>query len=369
MQDDTLQFSDDPGARRSAWAALALVVLIVAWFASALLGPAQPEQPPSRAGADAPVNVAVITSKAESVTESFVAEGQALPDRDTMVRAETSGAISEVVVEKGESVKARAVIARFDPRERSADLRRAKAEFDRAQRDLANAETLLDRGTATLDRVARARADFAAAEAALAAARQAMDDTEIRAPFSGQLEELRIDSGEYVTAGTEVARVVDADPLTVTARVPQQSLDRLRPGQTAQIRFITGQTRTGTVSFVGSAADPETRTFEIEVEVDNPDAELPAGISAEMRIPTGEVTAHFVSPAILSLDEAGTLGLKTVGEDGRVAFHPVDVVRAETDGVWLTGLPETARIITRGQGFVRAGDAVDAHPAREGPAQ
>ena len=124
------------------------------------------------------------------------------------------------------------------------------------------------------------------------------------------------------------------------------------------------------INGIGYRAEVSGQKLTLNLGFSNPiNYELPAGISAEMRIPTGEVTAHFVSPAILSLDEAGTLGLKTVGEDGRVAFHPVDVVRAETDGVWLTGLPETARIITRGQGFVRAGDAVDAHPAREAPAQ
>jgi multidrug efflux system membrane fusion protein len=47
-----------------------------------------------------------------------------------------------------------------------------------------------------------------------------------------------------------------------------------------------------------------------------------------------------------------------VKEDGRVAFYPVEVVRTEMNGVWVTGLPNTVNLITVGQGFVRAGETV-----------
>lgn len=132
----------------------------------------------------------------------------------------------------------------------------------------------------------------------------------------------------------------------------------MKEGQRAEVSFITGQTREGGVVFVGAAADPETRTVEAEVEVPNDDRAIPAGISAQVRLPTGEARAHFVSPAVLSLDVSGTLGVKTVTEAGRVAFQAAEIVRAQTDGVWITGLPDTARIVTVGQGFVSAGEEV-----------
>ena len=75
-------------------------------------------------------------------------------------------------------------------------------------------------------------------------------------------------------------------------------------------------------------------------------------------IPTGQMSAHFISPAILSLGTDGQLGVKTVQDDDTVAFHPVVVEQAQTDGVWVSGLPEQARIITIGQGFVSAGEPV-----------
>ena len=68
------------------------------------------------------------------------------------------------------------------------------------------------------------------------------------------------------------------------------------------MRFITGEERAGVVTFVGTSAASETRTFLAEIEVENEDGAIPAGISAEVIIPTGEVTAHFLSPSIVSLN-------------------------------------------------------------------
>ena len=140
--------------------------------------------------------------------------------------------------------------------------------------------------------------------------------------------------------------------------MPQQSLTLLKVNQPATVRFITGEERTGTVTFVGTSAASETRTFLAEIEVANDDGAIPAGISAEVIIPTGEAIAHFLSPSIVSLNTEGSLGIKTVDENDVVVFFPIEVVKAQIDGIWVTGLPDTADIIAVGQGFVNEGETV-----------
>jgi len=209
-----------------------------------------------------------------------------------------------------------------------------------------------------MDRVSQARATLASAQAQMTAAEQAMKDLSITAPFAGRIETLDINEGEFVSAGTEFARLVDITPLSVSIQIPQQSVTEISKGQTAQVNFITGQQRDGKVIFIGSSASPDTRTFLAEIEVPNDDGSLSAGISAEVTIPTGTVNAHFLSPSIISLDAAGELGVKTVAADNTVEFHPINIVKAQVDGVWVTGLPETADVITIGQGFVRTNETV-----------
>lgn len=361
----TLHFDTDRGASRSFWIASALLLAVILWMGSGFVLPSETETAAPAEAAQKRASVSVRVSQAEPVTLTFQAEGQAQPDRDTQIRAETSGVVSEILIPKGETVERGAVIARLASATLDADLNRAQEEQARAQREFENADALLERGVATADRVAEARAALASAEAQLAAAREALEDAQITAPFAGRLETLSLDEGEYVAAGEEVGRIVDNRPLTVQIQVPQQALNRIRTGQTANVTFITGETREGQVSFVGSAAAAATRTFLAEIEVANEDGAIPAGISAEIVIPTGEAQAHFLHPSTVSLNEDGELGVKTV-EDGAVAFHPIEIVKAELSGVWATGLAEDAQIITIGQGFVRDGEEVEARPAPEG---
>lgn len=353
-----LEFSSDKGASRATWFAGILVLLIVGWMGSGFVIPSEDTDEPVAREETKPVAVAVETSVAETVTQFYQAEGQALPDRDTTLRAETSGDIAEVLVRKGQDVSAGDIIARFDPTNNQADANRAAEDLASAERELQNAQQLLERGVATTDRVVEARANLAAVQAQVTAVEQAADALTITAPFDGRIETLDLDEGEFVSAGTEVGRLVDITPLTVAIQVPQQSLTRLSVGQPATVRFITGEERTGEVTFVGTSAAAETRTFLAEVEVENENGAIPAGISAEVIIPTGEATAHFLSPSIVSLSTEGELGVKTVNSDNIVEFYAIEVVKAQIDGVWVTGLPDSVDIITVGQGFVNETETV-----------
>lgn len=357
---------DDRGSGRSKWIAIALIVALVAWMGSGFVFPGdEPQEARAPATSAAPVAVAVRASRAEAVQQFLRAEGQTEPQRQTGVPAQASGEIAEVLVRRGADVEAGDLIARIAPGQREAALEQARQELRRAEREFENAETLLDRGVGTVDRVVQARSSLAAAEAQLLAAEEAVADLDVIAPFAGRIEQLEIEEGEFIQAGAAVAEIVDLRPLSVRIQVPQQSVSLVREGQVAEVTFITGETREGEVVFVGTSANTETRTFEAEVKVPNEDGGVPAGISARVRIPTGAVEGHFVSPAVLSLDVSGTLGVKTVAEDGTVHFHPIEIVRAQTEGVWVSGLPDEARIITVGQGFVNDGETVTARDEAE----
>ncbi|KQI70454.1 ABC transporter substrate-binding protein [Loktanella sp. 5RATIMAR09] len=357
-QPQQLTFQSDQGASRSFWIALLLVVLIVCWMGSGFVIASEDTTPAIAREQPKPVAVAVTTSVAEQVTQFYQAEGQALPDRDTILRAETTGDVAEVFVRKGQDVQAGAEIARLDPTSSNAEIARAQEELARTRRDYDNARELLDRGVATADRVSQTQAAFVAAQAQLTQVQEAAKSLVITAPFAGRIETLNLDEGEYVSAGSEVGRLVDITPLTVAIQVPQQSLTLLSVDQPATVQFITGEERKGIVTFVGTSAASETRTFLAEIEVANDDGAIPAGISAEVIIPTGEATAHFLPPSIVSLNTEGDLGIKTVDADAIVTFYPIQVVKAQIDGIWVTGLPDKVDVITVGQGFVNEGETV-----------
>lgn len=123
--------------------------------------------------------------------------------------------------------------------------------------------------------------------------------------------------------------------------------------------MFNGPELQGTVTYVSPVADAVTRTFTVEVEIPNPDLTLREGQTVELRLPLRRVMAHEISPALMTLDDEGRLGVKTVDENNIVRFHPVNMVSATPEAVWLTGLPETVRIITVGQEYVAAGEVVE----------
>lgn len=357
----TLSFATERGAARSRWVAGILILAVLGWMGSGFI-PSEEDETQEIATVASAVRltaVAVRPSQSEVVTQYFVAEGQAVPDRTTSIRAESTGQIAEVFVSKGDTVGAGQLIARFDVTRAEADLTRAKEELTRAQREFDNAETLVDRGVATNDRLSSTRAALANANAAVINAEESLGNSEITAPFAGRIEQMSLNAGEFVSAGSQVGQIVDNTPLSVTIQVPQQSLHDLKQGQAAKVTFITGEERDGVVTFIGTSADSATRTFLAEISVENEDGAVPAGVSAEIRIPTGEAVAHFMSPATLSLGASGALGIKTVDADDTVVFTEVVIERAQTDGIWVSGLPENVDIITIGQGYVNDGQIVD----------
>ena len=121
--------------------------------------------------------------------------------------------------------------------------------------------------------------------------------------------------------------------------------------------MLDGNQRQGVVSYIARSSNSSTNTFPIEIELSNPNYLIPAGVSAEIYLRLGKEMAIKVTPSVLALNEAGDIGIKVV-ENAYVKFVPIRLLKAQRDGIWLTGLGTHADIITRGQGFVRDGDQV-----------
>ena len=154
----------------------------------------------------------------------------------------------------------------------------------------------------------------------------------------------------------------DNRKIIVSANVSEFDAQAVKIGADASARLATGELVRGRIRYVAPVADEATRTFTVELEVDNTDGRLRAGGTAELRIPAEAVLAHRVSPSLLTLDDAGNVGVKIINESGEVEFVAADIALASSEGVWLAGLPETATIITVGQGYVSDGAVVSAVP-------
>tara|TARA_B100001559_G_scaffold45267_1_gene33904 strand:+ start:3795 stop:4700 length:906 start_codon:yes stop_codon:yes gene_type:complete len=181
----------------------------------------------------------------------------------------------------------------------------------------------------------------------------------IVAPFSGYLETLRVEEGDFLNTGSVCAALIDPDPMLVVADIAEKDIAQVQLGSKASAKLISGRYISGEVTFIASSADKNTRTFRVEISVDNKDRTIRDGVSAEIYIKGKEEAAHKISPAILSLNDQGKLGVRTVTADNRVKFKEINILEDTNSGMWVSGLGEEARIITLGQEYVFQGQTVN----------
>ncbi|MBS0123155.1 efflux RND transporter periplasmic adaptor subunit [Thetidibacter halocola] len=204
-----------------------------------------------------------------------------------------------------------------------------------------------------------ARSAIQSAEAAVASVENDIDRLTITAPFAGLLETDTAELGALMQPGSACATVIQLDPIKLVAFVPETEIARVEPGARAGAELVDGRRVAGTVSFVSRSADPVTRTFRVELTVANGDLTIRDGQTADIAIEAEGAPAHLLPASSLTLDDDGTLGVRTVAEDGTAQFMAVTLLRDSREGVWVSGLPDMVDVITVGQEYVTDGVPVE----------
>jgi multidrug efflux system membrane fusion protein len=184
-----------------------------------------------------------------------------------------------------------------------------------------------------------------------------LNRTEVKAPFRGYVEKI-VKPGNLLNRGQICAVIIELDPLTFVAEVPEAEIKSIIKGQKVLIELVTGETITSKLSFVSKSATPATRSFRVEAEVENSNGVIRDGITGTMKIYTNKILAHKISPSILLLSDNGTIGVKSVNNNNIVEFLPIKIIEDTNDGIWVTGIPNLSNLIVVGQGFVENGQEV-----------
>ena len=184
-----------------------------------------------------------------------------------------------------------------------------------------------------------------------------LNRTEVKSPFSGYIESV-VKPGNFIERGQVCATIIQLDPIKFVAEVPEISIAKVKVGQNVDINLVTGQKVSGILSFVSKSASPATKTFRVEVEIQNKDGLIKDGLTADLIIKTDKVKAHKISPSILILDDDGKLGVRITNTENIVEFYEIEIVQDSPEGLRATGIPEGSNIIIQGQGFVEEGQLV-----------
>ena len=347
---------------RSWFISAGIVLVVTLWVASGQFG-AEEQATVEPVAETAPKSaVRVRTQTAEEVLRTIVVNGKTAPARIVHLAAETDGRVEFIGAERGASLDRGDVIVRLDERDRAARLAQAEASVRQREVEYEARERLKSESYVSEAQLQEAVALLETAKAELTRARLDLQYMSVRAPFAGALQSRAVEIGDFVKRGDPIATYVDNRTIIVSANLSEFDARYVEVGDRAEAHLATGETVRGAIRYVAPVADEATRTFLVELEVDNGDGALRAGGTAELRIPAETVLAHRITPSLLTLDDAGNVGVKIVNELGQAEFVVADIALSTNDGVWLAGLPETATIITVGQGYVASGALVNAVP-------
>ena len=213
--------------------------------------------------------------------------------------------------------------------------------------------------------MAQLKAALESAKAAVARAELAIEKTQIIAPFDGIVESRSVELGDLLNIGTICASVLDDTPMLLIGLVPEQEVRGLTVGASVTGQLLTGELVKGTVSYIARAADAVSRSYRIEIKVDEEYTDLRAGITVELLVDSENISAYRIPPSSLTLDDTGQVGVKVLNPKNEVVFYNVEIVGDETNqlepGIWITGLSGKITLITVGQEIVFPGQTVEAN--------
>ena len=341
-----------------------IIIAVAVWLLSGQLGGSDAAKPKgAKVGAETIATkgaVRVRTQSAENVQRTITVNGKTAPARIVELSAETDGRVISIGADRGANVSRGGIIARLDERDRKARLAQAVATVKQREVEYEGRLKLKSQSYVSDAQLQEAIALLETAKAELRRAELDLEYMNIQAPFSGALQSRIVEVGDFLKRGDPVATYVDNRKIIVSANLSEFDARYVDVGDSAEASLATGETVRGQIRYVAPVADEATRTFDVELEIDNSDGALRIGGTAVLRIPAEDVLAHRISPSLLTLDDAGNVGVKIVNDRGLVEFVVADIALSTNNGVWLTGLPFNATIITVGQGYVTSGSLVDA---------
>lgn len=319
----------------------------------------------SPAPAETPAPVVEVAAVAPLGAEGRIeASGLVAYKRETPLAFNVPGVVASLTVDEGQTVAAGQRLAALRQTQVAAGSAEAQAALETAERNLSRARTLFEGGWVTQARLDDAELAVRRAQAASDSAGFNQDTSVLNAPAAGVILRRLAEPAQVVGAGTPVLVLGEtASGLIVRVGVSAAQARAVRAGATAQVR-VSGEAepRRGVVSLIGSAADPATGAFPLEIRLLDAGG-LRSGAVAEATIEAAAdpaATASLAVPLLALIDARADQGVVYVVGDDNLARRR-SIVTAGVSGdfvVVASGLETGERVVSRGAAFVRDGEAV-----------
>lgn len=315
-------------------------------------------------GVDPARTVHVTQAQMATLDNTVHAVGLLTPKDEARLSFKVGGLIESIKVEEGQAVRAGQLLAVLKQTEIGASLEQARQATAKARRDLDRGKALLADGVTTEEHVQDLTTAFNVAVAAQSGTEFNATHTRIVASVDGVVLRKLAEANEVVQPGQTILVLGGAERgWVVRIGLADRDAVRTHRGDSARIEFDAwpGQSFTGRVSNIASAADSGTGTFTIEVQLDAGGAHFVQGLVAKVALSNQSAGAALVIPlqALLEANdkEAGVFVFDAAGQTVRRVSVQIGRMNGGRIEV-LSGLPAGAVVVTDGAAFLENGERV-----------
>lgn len=309
---------------------------------------------------DTTSRVAVQTLEGKEVRDLLYLVGVAEPWEAVTLSAEVTGKIEWQGVDDGDRAAKNQELIRINTTSLQARFDQVNADHSLALQEYDRIQELRERGISSSQEFDRASTNRDSTAAMLKMAEIELEHSVIKSEFDGVVDRVYNETGEYVSVGKPLARIVQVDKLKVLVGIPERDVPRFKAGDTVMMRFdaLPERTISGTIYRIATTAEPATRTFITEIEVDNKDGVLKPGMITRAALVRALYPDAITVPmfTLISRPEGRFV---FVEENGRAALRPVEIGFFQDGQVLITqGLSAGDRLIVMGQRTLNDGETV-----------
>ena len=275
--------------------------------------------------------------------------GKILPLNYSKLAFEVPGKIADVKIDIGDAVKKNEILAALDPAEMQANLNQAQARFDLAEQALKRFKDLKSKGFISNQELDRANSEFLIAKAQVDLYSVKLEQTFIRAPFDGYIQNRFLDSGTVISPGAPILEIIDSTFVEAHVSVPSNVIEGLKEGEfynflidgkifSAKLKRFTKMSNQG--------SDNRLCIFEFNTFIS------PGSISYLQLNQQKLATGAWVPLKSLSQGTQGLWNLYTVSKDNndqfKVAKEIVELIYVEGDNAYISGTISTGDMVVAG---------------------
>lgn len=345
--------------RRWLWVVLALVVVVLVIL---LIRSRSSAEDDGGSGPQEAASVVLARVSGAELTRTIEAVANVEAAESVSVTAEASGRVVTVLFTEGERVGRGQPLFRLESDQEQADLSAALADAAQLRQRLGRQQRLLADGAIARGAVEDLQRELQAAEARAASLRTIVEDTVVRAPFSGTIGLRRVSPGALVQPGDELVTLDDARSVRLRFTIPEAQLAQVRPGAEVEATSpaIPDRRFAGTVTGFDSRLGAGQRTLQGQALLPNGDGQWRPGMLADLRIATETVPQAVTVPPI-AVQVRGDVQFVIRAVDGCAQRVDVKTGQRERDRLEIvSGLRAGDSVVVEGFQDLATGDPIKA---------